>query len=138
MKTIASALCFCLAVSFATALPNPSINSLKLLNEWEKLGDRTVDFTVDKDVIYVTAVQGRFTALKLKSKSGAINIHKVVGHFGDGTEQTLDTKDNLAAGAETKVFDLKGNTRVINRVAFWYDTKNFEGKKAEVELWGRQ
>ena len=138
MKAFASAICLIMAVSFATASPSPIPPLPSHLGEWEKLGDRMVDFTTDKDIIYVTALEGKFTALKIKSKSGAINLYKVVVHFSDGTEQVLETKENLASGGETKVFDLKGNERVINRVVFWYDTKNFEGKKAEVELWGKQ
>ncbi len=137
MKTIASLAWLFVAICFATAAPAPHTMLPVHLNDWEKLGDRNVDFTADKDIIYVTALEGKFTALKIKAKTGAINLHKVVVHFGDGTEQTIETPDKLAAGSESRVIDLKGNTRVINRVVFWYDTKGFEGKKAEVELWGK-
>lgn len=138
MKIIASVICLLAALNFATALPTPNFYSSTGDGEWEKLGDRNVDFTLDKDVILVTGIQGQFSALKLKSKAGAIKITKVVVHFGNGTEQVLDTPNEIANGKESKVFDLVGDDRSINRVEFWYDTKGYAGKKAEIELWGKR
>lgn len=136
MKSIAAVICLFVAVNLATALPSPFPPIVG--DGWEKLGDRNVDFTLDKDVIFVTGIQGQFTALKLKSKAGAIKITKIVVHFGNGTEQVLDTPNEVANGKESKVFDLVGDDRTINRVEFWYDTKGYAGKKAEIELWGKR
>lgn len=33
---------------------------------------------------------------------------------------------------------LMGNMRNIDRIEFWYDTKDAANRKAEVEVWGRQ
>ncbi len=138
MKAFASILCLLVAVNFATAnpqsaIPNPQSNPPR----WEKLGERKVNFAVDRDEILVTASEGRFTALKILVKKGAINLHKVVVHFGDGSEQEVETRDEIRAGGESRVINLEGNRRVIRKVVFVYDTKNFADKRAEVELWGR-
>jgi hypothetical protein len=139
MKAFASILCLLVAVNFATALPKTFVIPEGNLNppRWEKLGERKVNFAVDRDEILVTASEGRFTALKILVKKGAINLHKVVVHFGDGSEQEVETRDEIRAGGESRVINLEGNRRVIRKVVFVYDTKNFADKRAEVELWGR-
>jgi hypothetical protein len=105
---------------------------------WEKLGQRKVNYKIDRDEIMVTARDGRFSAIKLKVKKGAVNMHKMTIHFGDGTIQQVNLKNRIPAGGETRVIDLKGNKkRVIRKVVFWYDTRNLANKKAVVELWGR-
>lgn len=139
MKTFASIVCLFVAVNLATALPKSDIPNptSTFPPRWEKLGERNVNFRVDRDEIFVTASEGRFTALKIKVRKGAINLHKMVVHFGDGSEQEVETRNNIAAGGESRVIDLAGNRRVITKVVFVYDTKNFADRKAEVELWGR-
>lgn len=137
MKAFASILCLLVAVNFATASQSPITNHESLPPRWEKLGERNVNFKVDRDEIFVTASEGRFTALKIKVRKGAINLHKMVVHFGDGSTQEVETRDEIAAGGESRVINLEGNRRVIQKVVFVYDTKNFANRKAEVELWGR-
>lgn len=105
--------------------------------KWELLGTRKVNYGLDKDEIMVTRMEGRFTALKIKVKKGGINLHKVFVHFGDGQVQELEVREDIQAGGETRVIDLAGNRRVIQKVVFWYDTKNYANQKATVELWGR-
>lgn len=105
---------------------------------WENLGQRKVNYSLDRDEIMVTARDGRFSAVKLKVRKGAINMHKMTIHFGDGTKQQVNLRNKIPAGGETRVVNLKGNKkRVIRKVVFWYDTKNLANKRATVELWGR-
>ncbi len=104
---------------------------------WEKLGQRKVNYAVDRDEIFVTAREGRFTALKLTVKKGGINMHKMVIHFADGSKKKVDLRAKIPAGGSTRVIDLPGNRRIIRKVVFVYDTKNFSSRKAVVELWGR-
>lgn len=104
---------------------------------WELLGVRKVNFALDRDEIVVTRAEGVFTALQLKIKRGPINMHQMVVHYGNGETQEIALKENFREGSESRVIDLAGNRRVIRKVVFVYDTKNFSDSKAEVELWGR-
>ena len=139
MKAFTSILCLFVALNFAAAHRQASaVDHSTLPPRWEKLGERNVNFRVDRDEILVTASEGRFTALKIKVRKGVLNLHKMVVHFGDGSEQEIETRDEIRAGGESRVINLEGNRRVIRKVVFVYDTKNFADQKAEVELWGRQ
>jgi hypothetical protein len=104
---------------------------------WELLGTRTVKYGLDRDEINVTAREGFFTALKIKVNRSALNLHKMIIHFGDGSTEEVELRNNFRAGQESRVIDLPGNRRIISKVVFWYDTKNLRKSRAVVELWGR-
>lgn len=130
----------CLAIatmSFAFTSPSPNILESATPPRWEKLGQRNVNYGLDKDEIKVTARDGRFTAVKIMVRKSPINLHKAVLHFGNGSKQEINLRKNIPAGGETRVIDIKGGKRVINKVVFWYDTKGILNRKAVVELWGR-
>ncbi|MBX2874908.1 MAG: DUF2541 family protein [Saprospiraceae bacterium] len=137
MKTIK--LMFTLAAIFmvqatSTFAHNPG---LPPVTKWDKLGQKKVDFRLDKDEIKVTIVQGLFTAIKLKVKDGPINMHKCVVHFKNGTKQNVNIRKNIPAGGETRVIQLDGGgKRIIKKVVFLYDSKR-PRDKATVALWGK-
>ncbi len=105
---------------------------------WEKLGERKVAYRVDKDEIIVTAREGRFTALKLIVRNADLNMHRFTVHFNNGQTQNVEMRDRIPAGVESsRVIDLDGKGRFIEKVVFWYDTQNDENRRSTVELWGR-
>lgn len=104
--------------------------------KWDLLGTRTVKWTMDHDEIVVTGFEGKFDALKVKVLHGALNMHKMVVHFGNGGTQEVELRNNFKAGSESRVIDLTGDDRVIRKVDFWYDTKT-RSKKSVLQLWGK-
>ena len=111
-------------------------SSSGIRGNWERLGQRVVNYGLDKDEIVVTGREGTFKAIKLSFKGGKMNMHKCVIHYANGEKQNVSLKRVYSAGDETRTIDLKGNKRVVSKVVFWYDTKNFARKKATVALWG--
>jgi len=105
--------------------------------KWQKLGTRTVNFGIDKDVIPVGIKDGRFSKLKVEV-SGALNMHKMKVHYGNGSSELITLKHNFVKGSGTRTIDLNGNKRIITKVEFWYDTKNIAKRKAVVRLFGRR
>jgi hypothetical protein len=104
---------------------------------WALLGKRSVNFSLDHDEVLATG-QGLFTGIKIKVKGGALNMHKLVVHFANGDQQEFELRNNFAPGSESRILDLPGNKRVITRVTLWYDSKNMQGKRTLVEVWGRR
>lgn len=115
----------------------PNKTKLVFQPKWELLGTRTVKFVNDRDEIMVTSSEGLFTALKIKVLNSAMDMNKMVVHFGDGSTEDIALKNVFRAGDESRVIDLPGNKRVIKKIVFWYDTKNYKKHRAVVELWGR-
>ena len=118
-------------------IPAELIISEALIGGWEKLGSKKVNYGLDRDEIIVTAAEGRFSKMKLKVKKSAVNMHKLIVHYGNGDSQNVQLKNTIRAGGESRVIDLNGGKRVIKKVVFWYDTKNLANRKAVVEVWGR-
>lgn len=137
------ALAACCAMSFQTSNFNiqtsfaPNEIQLQTFRPWELLGVKKVDYALDRDEVLVTAREGRFTGLKVRVKHSPINLHKISIHYGNGEVDEIEVRNNIPAGGETRVIDLPGNKRIIQKVVFWYDTKNLARGKAVVELWGR-
>lgn len=105
--------------------------------EWQLLGKHIVDYSLDYDVVPVTYKKGTFTTLKIRVMDGNINMHRCMITFENGEKQEIEIKHQFTAGGE-KIVDLKGNDRIIEKVAFWYDTKNKSSQKAVVEVWGKK
>ena len=105
--------------------------------EWQQLGTRIVDYTLDYDAVPITYKKGVFTTLKIKVNDGSINMHRCMIVFENGEKQEIEIKHQFTAGSE-KIVDLKGNNRIIEKVTFWYDTRNKSSQKAVVEVWGKK
>ena len=104
---------------------------------WEKLGQRRVNYGLDRDEILVTAREVTFTALRLHAELAPMNFHRCVVNFANGSTQTFQISETVRAGQTTRLLDLAGNNRIITKVVFWYDTKNRANRRGRVELWGR-
>ena len=105
-------------------------------DEWLLLGTRTVDYTIDRDVISLKE-KGKFEALKLVVKNGTLNMHKCTVHFTDGGTKEIELSDEVNKANDGIIMDLKGSNRLIEKVTFWYDSKNSSDNKSIVEVWGR-
>lgn len=104
---------------------------------FDKLGERKVNFKSDRDVISGIG-DGFYRALRLKVSGGSINVQKMVVHFRNGETKEVELKQNFADGDQSRVIELPGKRRLIEKVVFWYEaTSSSEGNKPVVELWGR-
>lgn len=104
---------------------------------WELLGSRKVDFRLDRDVIPVTWREGAFDAIRIVVKDGALNMHRCIIHFENGEKQEVALRHQFRRGSASRLINLPGNKRLIEKIEFWYDTKNFSSEKATVFVYGR-
>ena len=106
------------------------------LGFWEKLGSRIVSYKTDFDEIYVTAREGSFKAIKLEVSKAAVDFDRVVVVYRNGQRERLHIRNIIPAGGQTRVLDLAGRNRIINRVIFYYRTPAHQGIRAKVKLYG--
>ncbi|MBM4359251.1 MAG: hypothetical protein FJ096_14205 [Deltaproteobacteria bacterium] len=105
---------------------------------WDKLGEHTVDFNVDKDTFEVTNAQGEFRAIGLRVSGAPVDVHDIRVTFGDGTTYSPNVRQEFRPGSLSRRIDLPGNRRVIRRVDFVYQTARRGGGRATVELFGQR
>ncbi len=107
------------------------------VNNWTKLGSKKVSYKLDRDVIRVGATDGRFTKLKVQVKGGALNMHKMVVEYGNGTKDNIPLRQDFKNNG-TRIIDLEGNKRVIKDITIFYDTKNRSRRRATVHVFGKR
>ena len=106
-------------------------------NGWRNLGSKTVNYRLDKDVLDVQLRDGTFQQLKFLVRAGALNMYKVIVHFENGGQQEIELRQNFGPRSSSRVIDLKGNNRIIEKITFWYDTVNSSNRKAKLTVLGR-
>jgi F0F1-type ATP synthase membrane subunit b/b' len=103
---------------------------------WHKIGEITASFKMDNESIIVYG-RDEFTKIKFKVTDAPINIEKVTVFYEEGSSQELSVANELQAGGETRVIDLEGTNKELEKVVFTYKTMpNYDGDKATVELYG--
>lgn len=138
----------------ATAVPGPVKKVVKKKVEkkvekktvWVKLGERTVKFNVDRDVIPVTVKEGLYTAIRLKVTQNEIHMLDLKVHFANGDVKDFTVKKLMKQGHLTRILDFPGAGRVVKKVTMIYKTKLGVRKrlrralkgKATVHLLGRK
>lgn len=105
---------------------------------WTLLGQTTVQGQRDFDSITIGRREGRFNSLQLRVTGGPVDFYRVVVHFGDGSKEELDVRENIRPGGQTRPIDLRGRDRVIDRVDFFYGKGSWRrGGFPKVSLYGR-
>jgi len=122
---------------FMIATANISFGQ-NLVKDWEPLGTRVVDYTLDHDVVSLKNSKEAFSSLKVKVTGGTVNMHKATVHFANGDKQDIDFPEILTPENDGKIIDLKGNDRVIEKITFWYDTRQSAKEKATIEVLGKK
>ncbi len=105
-------------------------------NNWKFIGDKTVGFGVDHDVIITGNINDDFRKLKLRVTNGPLKVYDMKVHFDNGGVQDVSLRQHIRQGGESRVIDLDGGLRHIKKIEFWYETKGFLKGKARVAVWG--
>ena len=103
---------------------------------WRFIADKMVGFGVDHDVIITGNTNDDFRQLKLKVTSGPLKMYDMKIYFDNGTMQDVSIRLHIPQGGETRVIDLDGGLRHIQRIEFWYETKGFRKGRSRVAVWG--
>ncbi len=86
------------------------------------LGDRTVPFSGDHNVVTVGNYQGFFRSILFTVEQNDIEIYNVVIVYGNGEKENISTRLAFDAGTRSRVIDLQGGKRRIRNIQFSYKT----------------
>lgn len=106
--------------------------------EWKFLGDKSVRFGVDRDVIHCGNINDDFRQVKLKVTDGPLKMYSLKIYFDNGSEQSVELRNRFAQGSESRIIDLEGGLRRLSKIEFWYETKGFIKGRSRVAVWGRK
>ena len=104
--------------------------------QWELLGDKTVGFGVDRDVISVGRREGRFSALALEVRDNDVEILDLNVIFDRGPPQSLRVRQVIRRNERTRPIPFAWGDRRIDRIEITYRSNpNFRGR-AKVAVFG--
>lgn len=121
-----------------TVLTYPNTHASSPMSKWVFLGSKTVDFGLDRDVVQVGYRDGSFKKIKIVVRGGGLNMYRCIVHFENGSKEEIDFRDNFSKNSATRIIDLPGNHRFIDRIVFVYDSKNNQTRKSKVLVFGWQ
>lgn len=124
-------------VSYAVLGTTVSISPLFAQGDWELLGTREVSFSRETDVIEVSRREGLFNAIRIEIDRGPLEMHDVRVLFANGESFSPATRISFGDGAQSRIIDLPGESRTIDRITFRYQGRARPGA-TEVRVSGRQ
>jgi hypothetical protein len=104
--------------------------------QWDLLGEQSVGFGVDRDVIRVGRREGFFSKIALEVRDNDVEILDLKVFFNRGPPQDVRVREKMRAGSRTRPLDLAGRDRLIDRIEITYRARpNFRGR-AKVAVFG--
>src|ERR1700730_18018489 len=119
------------AVLFVFALMSPVADA----KHWILLGTAHVDKSEDHKTIHVGSAAGSFHKIQLRVNGGAVEVQRVVVHFGNGRQGARAGAERVRSGGKTREVELPGERRAIDSVELWY-SKDYVDTRPEVSLYG--
>ena len=103
------------------------------------LGRTSLEFGRDRDLVQVPGACGpgapRFFAVQVEVDQNAAEIDSIRVVFGDGSTQEPEVRSRFPAWSQSRIIDLKGGARCIERFKVAGRTERF-GLQAVVKLFG--
>ncbi len=124
-------ICFLLFGLFSCG-PSKSISD----SGWRFIADKWVNFSLDRDVIQFGDIKDDFRYLKLRVTDAPLRMYNMKVYFDNGEVQDVPIKSLLRQGAESRIIELRGGLRHLNKIEFWYETKGRAKGHARIAVWG--
>jgi hypothetical protein len=105
---------------------------------WELVAERVVNDRAERDEIVLPPGRGPFEALQIQVRRSSVRIYDMKVHFRNGSVQDVDLRDVIPAGGRSRVIDLRGDERRIERVTFRYEAASPGRRRAVIQLFGRR
>ncbi len=86
------------------------------------LGEKEVDFLVDRDDLVVGLKDGMFRRLRFEVEKNDLEMLRVIVTFGNGKTETIPVRHVFTEGSRSRLIDLPGQKRIIRRITFFYRT----------------
>jgi hypothetical protein len=112
-------------------------SSFTVQQGWRFIGDKWAAFGADRDVLIVGG-NDAFRQIKIKVTNGPLHISDVDIYFENGEKMNVVLKNNFRAGMESRVIDLPGGSRRIDKISFLYSTIGRSKGRARVAVWGKR
>jgi hypothetical protein len=106
-------------------------------DDWVKLGSTTFGSKTDTNDITVSAVRGKFSAIKLSAEDADAKIDQIVIYLSNGTDTTRNVRDKVEKGKETRPIALSMQDNVsIKKISV--KASSDSNQKTQITAWGKR
>ncbi len=105
---------------------------------WQVLGRTSANLTGDHDAIILRGPFNNFRQIKFRVSDAPLDIRRMTVTYDNGSTERIETRFTIPQGGDSRVIDLRGGSRKLRRVDFWYDTRGTFKGRADVTLYGRK
>jgi hypothetical protein len=103
---------------------------------WRMIGEKQARRSVDRDEMRVRADRA-YSAMRLRVFRAPIEFFRVQVHFRNGGSREIEVRQIIERGGATRIIDLPGEKRFIEKIVFWYKTPALARERATVQVWAR-
>jgi hypothetical protein len=108
------------ALALASTIATDALAQRRGGEEWVELGCKEVSFRVDRDVLPVGRQEGRFYAIRLYARGGAVEMLDLKVIYANGDPDDIRVRHILDRGERTRPLDLRGRARSIRNIEMIY------------------
>lgn len=137
LSTTLCSFCVLAVFSLVTAFSPVKKDHVLTKGDWFFLGDKSVAFSADHDVLHFGNWKDDVRQVKLKITDGPLKMNRMLIHFDNGSTQEVALRNRFLAGTESRVIDMDGGLRHLTKIEFWYETRGYLKGKSRVAVWGR-
>jgi hypothetical protein len=105
---------------------------------WTLIGTTVANYTADHDSIIVKGRFDDFRQIMFKVTEAPLNMHHLVVTYDNGEPEEIRVRQKIPKGGQSRAIDLRGGTRSIRKIDFWYDTRGDKKERAEVTVFGKR
>lgn len=104
---------------------------------WQKLAEKTVNMTSNRDEVSVPSNIDRFNAVKVIVTDAEINLYGIEVFYNGGNAQIISVGKSIDPGQESFVYPLKDGQKDLLKIGFAYKSgSDLNCKNAHIEVWG--
>ena len=103
---------------------------------WQKIGEKSIDFKSNKDAITIAATDN-YKALQVKTADAPVHIDNLVVVYESGDPENIPVRYDFKANSASRAINLSGAKNKIKEIDVVYRSiPNWKGDKAQIEIWG--
>lgn len=107
------------------------------LQSWILLGKSTIEPSDNGNVTIKIITPKKIKSLRFSVTKGGMNIRKCEAWLNDGNKKTIELRNDLTEGEESRVIEISNNPMEIEKISITYDTRNHKAVFTQLELWGK-
>jgi len=107
------------------------------LQSWILLGKSTIEASDNGNVTIKMLSSKKIKSLRFSVTKGGLNIQKCEAWMIDGSKKTIELRNELIEGEESRVIEISNNPMGVEKISITYDTRNRKAAFTQLELWGK-